>query len=247
MSMTWRPDRQRVDAELDILGIESTRDTRQLISLLATEPHSLYQALSRLSELNVPDDAAIPPVDRQIANHFADHFRSCTEPAVLRKSKPMSSQCKRLLGVLTRDLGSPVPLAELLLANGLRSATPRRLRELETEHGSFQIRTFAKDRVQYYTLESPDPDLSACTRYWIKANLRASSLGPARRVLAMLSAYLGEEVTRRELDYLLPEERSAGRGLARAAAGTTDEAIAELRARGYEIDHTPAGAVLRHV
>ena len=243
--MTWQPDRERVEAELDLLGIESTRDTRQLISLLATEPHLLYGALSRLSELHVPADEAIPPVDRLVADYFETHFEHCTEQSVLRKTKPISVQCKRLLGVLTRDIGTPVPLAELLLANGLRSATPRRLRELETEHGAFRIRTYSKERVQYYTLESAEPDAAKCARYWIKANLRDSRLRPAARVLALLSAFVGEEVTRRELDYLLPEKESAGRGLARAAAGQTDEAIAELRARAYPIEETPAGVLLQ--
>lgn len=245
--MNWQPDRDRVEAELDLLGIESTKDTRQLISLLATEPHALYSALSRLSELHVPSDDAIPPVDRLVDEYLESHFTECTEPSVRRKTKPISSQCKRLLGVLTRDIGTPVPLAELLLANGLRSGTPRRLRELETEHGAFRIRTYSKDRVQYYQLESPDPNVEECARYWIKANLRDSDLKPAARVLALLSAVVGEEVTRRELDYLLPEKESAGRGLARAAAGLTDQALDELRARGYPIEETPNGLTLRSV
>lgn len=245
--MNWQPDRERVEAELDLLGIESTKDTRQLVSLLATEPHSLYGALSRLSELRVPSDEAIPPVDHLVGEYLQSHFTQCTEPSIRRKTKPISSQCKRLLGVLMRDIGTPVALAELLLANGLRSATPRRLRELETEHGAFRIRTYSKDRVQYYELESPDPNVAECARYWIKANLRDSDLKPAPRILALLSAFVGQEVTRRELDYLLPEKESAGRGLARAAAGLTGKALDELRARGYPIEDTQAGVMLRSV
>jgi hypothetical protein len=245
--MTFRPDRKRIEAELDLLGIENTRGTRQLIGLLATEPHLLYGALSRLSELHEPADDAVPPVDRLVAEYFETHFEHCTEPSVLRKTKPISAQCRRLLGVLMRDLGTPVPLAELLLANGLRSATPRRLRELETEHGAFRIRTYNKDRVQYYSLESPEPNIPECAQYWIKANLRDSKLRPAPRVLALLSAFIGKEVTRRELDYLLPEEESAGRGLARASAGQTNKALAELRGRGYAIEETPSGILLRSV
>ena len=245
--MNWQPGRERIEAELDLLGIASTKDTRQLISLLATEPHSLYAALSRLSELHAPSDDAIPPVDRLVAEYFQTHFTDCTEPSILRKTKPISSQCKRLLGVLMRDIGTPVPLAELLLANGLRSATPRRLRELETEHGSFHIQTYSKERVQYYKLERPDPNVAECARYWIKANLRNSGLKPAARVLALLSAFVGQEVTRREVDYLLPEKESAGRGLARAAAGLTQEGLDELRARGYSIEETQFGLVLGSV
>ena len=243
--MSWQPARARVEAELDLLGVASTKDTRQLISLLATEPHTLYGALSRLSELHVPSDDAIPPVDQLVTEYFHTHFEHCTERSVLRKSKPMSGQCKRLLAVLLRDLGTPVPLAELLLANGLRSATPRRLRELETEHGAFRLRTYSTARVQHYVLESPDPNIADCARYWIKANLRASALRPAPRILAMLSAFVGETVARRELDYLIPEKDSPGRGLARASAGQTDDVLAELRARGYAISETSLGVVLQ--
>ncbi len=159
----------------------------------------------------------------------------------------MSVQCKRLLAVLMRDLGTPVSLAELLLANGLRSATPRRLRELENEHGAFHMKTYAKDRVQHYVLESPEPDAAACARYWIKSNLRHSPSGHSQRALGLLSAYVGEPVARREIDYVLPENESPGRGLARAAAGQTDAALSELRARGYAIDEVDGSFVLRAI
>ena len=186
-------------------------------------------------------------MDRIVGEYLAHGFPHCTEPSVLRKVKPISVQCKRLLAVLLRDLGTPVPLAELLLANGLRSATPRRLRELENEHGAFRMRTYAKDRVQHYVLESPEPDAAACARYWIKSNLRRSSSSAPQRVLGLLSAYVGEPVARRELDYVLPEKESPGRGIARVAAGQTDEALAELRARGYAIDDLVDSYVLRTI
>lgn len=242
--MTWNPDRRRIDAELEELGIPITRDTQQLLALLATDPHALYTSLSRLSELHVPADDQIPDVDRMVANYFDDNFRRCTERHVLRKSKPVSLQCKRLLAVLMRDLGEPVPLPELLLANGLRSGTPRRLRELETEHGCFKMRTYSKDRIQHYVLESAEPDLRACARYWIKANLRESAMPPARRVLGLLSGYVGEFVGRREIDYVLPEHESPGRGLARSTSGESDDAIAELRNRGYTISEIVEGVRL---
>lgn len=242
--MSHLPDRSRIDAELEELGIASTSDTRRLISLLATEPRALYHALSRLSELHEPDEEALPPVDRLVRDYFDKNFEHCTEPAVLVKSKPMSTQCKRLLAVLVRDVGTPVPLAELLLVNGLRSATPRRLRELETEHGAFRMRTYSRDRVQHYVLEDANPNVEKCARYWIKANLRASRMIPPRRALALLSAFAGSSVTRRELDYILPEESSPGHGLARAASGLADHAIAELRTRGHSIAEAEGGYVL---
>jgi hypothetical protein len=245
--MSWTSNRARVEEELEELGISSTPETRRLLGLLATEPHTLYRALSRVGELHVPAEPEIPPVDRLVGDHLASGFPHCTEPSALRKAKSMSPQCKRLLAVLLRDLGTPVPLAELLLANGLRSATSRRLRELEHEHGSFWMKTYAKDRVRYYVLERPEPDVAACARYWIKSNLRCSSSGPPQRVLGLLSAYVGEPVARREVDYVLPEKESPGRGLARAAAGQADEVLAELRARGYEIDERDGSFVLRTI
>jgi hypothetical protein len=242
--MTWNPDRAHLDAELDELGIPITRETRQLLALLATDPHALYTSLSRLSELHVPEDDQTPNVDRLVADYFALHFESSTEPSLLRKAKPVSAQCKRLLAVLLRDLGEPVPLPELLLANGLRSATPRRLRELETEHGSFKMQTYSRHRVQHYVLESAEPDLAACARYWVKANLRESTMPAARRVLGLLSAYIGDFVTRREIDYVLPEAESPGYGLARSASGESAAAIAELRQRGCQLTEGAEGVRL---
>lgn len=230
-------ERARVDQELEELGVASTPETRRLLSLLATEPHTLYGAISRLGELHEPADDELPPVDRLVGEHLARAYPKCTEPSVLHKSKPISMQCKRLLAVLLRDLDTPVPLAELLLANGLRSATPRRLRELETEHGAFHMRTFARDRVQHYVLESAEPDVAACAGYWIRWNLRHSEIAPARRVLALLSSRPGEPTPRADLGYLLPEKRSPGRGRARAASmGAVEEAVDELRGRGYAIE-----------
>lgn len=239
--MSWKPDIAAVDAELDELGIPITRETRSLMSLLARDPHALYTSLSKLSELELPDDSGLPAVDALVNARMRELFFSCTEPSVVRKGKPISLQCKRLLAVLLRDVGTPVPLPELLLANGLRSATPRRLRELETEHGAFEMRTFSRDRLQHYVLVRPEPDLDRCGRYWIRANIRDSRLPAARRVLALLSAEMGREVVRRDLDYVLPEEQSTGKGRARVASGVTQATIDGLRNRGYRIEDTAQG------
>lgn len=243
--MEWKPTGTQVGEELEELGVPVTRETRQLLTLLATDPHALYTSISRLSESHVPSDHEIPPVDSLVERHFLSHFGHCTEPSVLRKTKPMNAQCKRLLAVLIRDIGTPVTLAELLLANGLRSGTPRRLRELEHEHGAFDIHTYSRDHVQHYVLSSPEPDTNECSRYWILANLRASDLTSERRVLGILTAFLGQPVTRRELDYVLPESRSAGRGLARAASGDTDAVVERLTSEGHEIVLDKSGYVLR--
>ena len=239
--MTWTPETAAVDAELDELGIAVTKDTRALMSLLASDPHALYSSLSKLSELEVPDESGLPPVDALVSKRMQELFPECSEPSVVRKAKPISGQCKRLLAILLRDVGTPVPLPELLLANGLRSATPRRLRELETEHGGFLIRTSSRDRQQHYTLERAEPDIDRCSRYWIRSNIRASGLSPARRVLALLSAEKGREVTRRDVDYVLPEEGSPGKGLARQASGFSELTVGELRQRGYRIIDTSHG------
>jgi len=239
--VTWKPKDDEIDAELEELGVAATRDTRTLMSLLATDPHALYTSLSRLSELDVPDNAQIPSVDALVNERMPVLFRHSTEPQLLHKGKAMGGQCKRLLGVLIRDIGTPVPLPELLLANGLRSATPRRLRELETEHGAFEIRTFAKDRLQHYVLVHPEPDLDRCARYWLRSNIRNSRLPPSRRVLAVLSAEITAVVSHRDLDYVLPEDDAVAPGRARETSGLAADAIAELRKRGYRIEQDADG------
>jgi hypothetical protein len=239
-----RLDSQRLDRELDELGVSSTPETRKLLDLLATDPHALYVCLSRLSQLEF-DAAQLPAVDELVAHHFKSGFPDCTEPQILRKSKPMGSQSRRLLGVLLRDVSTPVPLPELLLANALRSGTPRRLRELQMEHGAFQIRTFSRDRVQHYLLEHPDPDVATCCRYWIRANLRDSRLGPERRVLALLSSQLDTFFSLRELDYILPEKVSPGFGQARGGSGRSAETLSELAQRGHDLETAEHGVRLR--
>lgn len=244
--LPWKLDRDEVDATLEELGVAPTPETRQLIAVLATDPHALYTSLSRLSEIEF-DELSVPDVDGLVERHLQSRFSSCTEPSVLHKGKPMSKQCMRLLAVLIRDLGQPVPLPELLLVNGLRSGTPRRLRELELEHGAFAVRTYSRDRVQHYVLESPDPDVVACARYWVRANLRESGLSPSRRVLALLSAFLGDIVPYREIDYVLPEASSVGPGRARGASGEAESTVAELVTRGYAIAENPDGVCLTHL
>jgi hypothetical protein len=244
--LPWKLDRDQVDMTLEELGVASTPESRQLITVLATDPHALYTSLSRLSEIEL-DERNVPDVDGLVARHLQSSYSSCTEPAVLHKSKSMSKQCTRLLAILLRDLGQPVPLPELLLVNGLRSGTPRRLRELELEHGAFSIRTYSRDRVQHYILDNPDPDVPVCAAYWVRANLRDSELSASRRVLALLSAFLGKTVPHREVDYVLPEQSSAGPGLPRASSGGRETAVAELVARGYAISDGPQGLCLAHL
>jgi hypothetical protein len=241
--VSLQPETERLDAELEELGVVANHDTRRLLALLATDPHALYTCLSRLSELH-PSLDHLPPVDRLTAERLASGFRTCSEPAILRKTKPMSGQCLRLLAILLRDLGTPVPLPELLLGNALRSGTPRRLRELQTEHGMFRIRTFSRDGIQHYVLEDPEPDIEACCRYWIRSNLRNSNLSPERRVLGLLSAELGQPVPRRDVEYVLPEPGSPGRGRTRESSGAATAAVSALVARGYAIDEQPEGFIL---
>jgi hypothetical protein len=241
--LPWKLDRDQVDATLEELGVASTPESRQLITVLATDPHALYTSLSRLSEIEL-DERSVPDVDGLVERHLQSSFSSCTEPSVLHKGKPISKQCTRLLAILLRDLGQPVPLPELLLVNGLRSGTPRRLRELELEHGAFSMRTYSRDRVQHYILDSPAPDVAVCAAYWVRANLRDSELAASRRVLALLSAFVGKAVSYRDVDYVLPEQSSPGPGLPRASSGDRETAVAELVVRGYSISEGPEGLCL---
>lgn len=233
--MNLSPGGEALDRELDQLGVVANTDTRRLLSLLATDPHALYTSLSRLSELQVLDESGLPQVDWLVEESLNTKFASCSEPFVLHKSKAMGLQCKRLLGLLLRDVGIPVPLPELLLANGLRSATPRRLRELETEHGCFAIQTFNRSKIQHYVLTSPDPDADACARYWIRSNLRSSDISPPRKVLALLTSEPGRPFKRRDLEHILPSKHQGGKGRARPTSGLLDNAVSELRQRGHDI------------
>jgi hypothetical protein len=242
--MTWRIDDARLEAELDELGVPSTRETKQLLQLLATDQHALYTSLSRLSQVNLPTDH-LPDVDRLVTDRMSSAFGSCTERSALSKGKRMSGQCRRLLTVLIRDVGTPVPLPELLLANALHSATPRRLRELGREHGRFPIRSFPVGKVPHYQLDSAEPDVDACCRYWIRSNLRqGKGLSDERRVLGLLSSELGRVVPRQDVAYVLPEAKSRGKGVARETSGAATVTLAKLVKRGYAIEECDEGVLL---
>ena len=226
--MSWRRPRARRGGARPPRYREHQRHPAPRRPFSRRDRASLYAALSRLSELHVPTDDEIPPVDRLVAEHFRTHFEHCTEPSILRKGKPTSRQCKRLLGVLLEDVvGTPIALAELLARQrpAIRHATtPARTRD----------RTWRLPHA--HLLKGPRPVLHARESDRTSAPVRAIGsrrtsnwgLPPALVYCALLSAYVRQEVTRRELDYLLPEVKSAGRGLARAPAGQTDEASEQI-------------------
>ncbi len=239
------PGRGELDAQLAELGIPATRETRRLLRRLATDSRALHSMVRRLSELSVPGEADLPDVDGAVERRMRRAYKTCTEPELLYKGQLMGAQNRRLLGILLQRIGEPVPLPELLLANGLRSATPRRLRELQTEHGFFAIETFTEGRVSHYALRSPDPDIDACAAYWMKKNIRDSALGPHARLIALLSAQVGDVVSRRNLGYVLPEAQADGKGRARGPQGALARRIRELRDLGYEVPRQGHGYVLR--
>ena len=103
------------------------------------------------------------------------------------------------------------------------------------------MRTYSKDRVQHYVLERADPICAPALGIGSRRTFVRVLLPPARRVLALLSGYVGEFVGRREIDYVLPEPESPGRGLARSTSGESDDAITELSHRGYAISETAEG------
>ena len=142
---------------------------------------------------------------------------------------------RRLLAYLLDRVGDSVPLLELLAVNAFHSATPRRLRELRWEHGGWPIESYGSGFETRYLLQSADPDLGASAYYWLKRNIRQSDLAWDARLVALLSARLGEPVPLEDLEYVLPRGSSSGRGRARTAPAGLTRRIRDLRARGYQV------------
>lgn len=239
------PSNPDLNKALMELGVPPIEGARALLRKLATDPGALALAVRRLAEIAVPKDEDLPDVDGAVERRMKRAYKTCTAPELLRKPKKMGTQNKRLLGLMLTRVGEPLSQHELALANGLRSATSRRIRELETEHGFFEIRTYSEGRVTHYVLERSTPDIPACAAYWLRRNIRESNLGPHARLVALLSAYVGQSVSRRDLGYVLPEAESEGKGRARAPQAALTRRIRDLRDHGYEVTTTDDGYLLK--
>jgi hypothetical protein len=227
-----------LDTTLSDLGVVATDETRQLLAILASDSSALHRTIRRLASLRSRREAELPDIDEAVTERMKASFLNCTEPVLLRKPRRIGTENKLLLTVLLERLGKPVPLQELLLINGLRSATSRRLRELETEHGHFKIHVEGSGDATAYVLEDPEPDIDATANYWLKWNLRnasTKSITPHRRLLGLLSAHLGEAVSIDDLAYVLPKSESSGKGKPRSPQLAVARRVRELREDGYRV------------
>ena len=227
-----------LDAALRDLGIPVTPDSRNLLGLLACDSGLLHSTVKRLSELRRPDESNLPDIDVQVDARMTAMFGSCSEPDLLRKSKRVGRQNKLLLALLLDRIGDAVPMQELLLVNGLHNATSRRLRELRTEHGHFAIEVSGTGDSTAYRLTNSTPDIDATAYYWLKSNIRQCSpkrITPHRRLLALLTARLGDAVPLDDLAYVLPKGESGGRGRTRSPQLAVARRIRELREEGWQV------------
>jgi hypothetical protein len=220
------------------LGIPDTMETRALLARMANDSAALHRTVRRLAAAHRVDETSLPDVDGPVEEYMRSTYGTCIRPELLRKPRRMGRQNRRLLSVLLKRVGEPVPLQELLLINGLHNATSRRVRELETEHGGFAIRVEGTGDATAYVLEYPRPDIPATAYYWLKRNirnLRARQITPHDRLLALLSARLGDVVPLDDLAYVLPKSESAGRGRARTPQLAVARRIRELREKGWQV------------
>jgi hypothetical protein len=232
------PNRAQLAQQLNDLGVANTSDTRALLGRLATDAAALHRTIRALSELSEPDIADLPDVDDDVDAAMRRLFGRCKDQSLLRKGERIGRQNRVLLAYLIARVGHPVPLHELLVVNGLRNATSRRLRELETEHGHFSIEVTGSGDSTAYTLKHAIPDLDATAYYWLRRNIRTrkpKTIRPYERLLALLSARLGQAVPIDDLAYVLPKQRSEGKGRARTPQLAVARRVRELREEGWQV------------
>ncbi len=220
------------------LAIPDTPESRALLARLATDSAALHRTVRRLAAARRPAMHSLPDVDEQVDLRMRALFANCVISDLLRKPKRIGRQNRLLLSVLVDRLGEPISLQELLLVNGLHNGTSRRLRELETEHGHFSIRVEGTGDTTAYVLENPRPDLDATAYYWLKRNIRERKpkrIPPHERLLALLTAQLGQTVPLDDLAYVLPKNESTGRGRPRTAQLAVARRIRELREKGWQV------------
>ncbi|HEY8589524.1 MAG TPA: HNH endonuclease signature motif containing protein [Naasia sp.] len=220
------------------IGLAPAQPATDLLRLLATDAAALHDLIRGLAELSPPDESVLPNVDRLVDEHMRRAFPNCIDQSLVRKSRKTGRQNRRLLAYLMAHVGEEVSLQELLLVNGLHNGTSRRLRELETEHGHFRVTVEGKGDKTTYRLESVDPDIPATAYYWLKKNIRDRKKGtitPHNRLLALLSARLGEVVPLDDLAYVLPKNESRGRGIPRTPQLAVARRIRELREEGWQV------------
>ena len=128
----------------------------------------------------------------------------------------------------TEVIGLELAGAEKALARSEGWLTQRPWKRLEKEDGGWRLETAGSGLETSYVLKSAEPDVNASAYYWLKRNVRESDLGPDRKLIALLSARLGEPVPVDDLAHVLPRGESAGRGRARATHAPAHGLLGQL-------------------
>jgi 5-methylcytosine-specific restriction endonuclease McrA len=227
-----------LDARLAALGVPATPESRAVIRKLASEPSALHATIRELAALRPWDASRVPDVDCMVDKAMTEMFGDCTDPSLLKKGVRMGKQNRLLLAYLLERVGQPVQLQELLVTNGLHNATSRRVRELATEHGHFAVEVVGTGETTAYVLRHSKPDIEATAHYWLKRNIRSrkkKTITPHERLIALLSARLGDPVSIDDLAYVLPKHESSGKGRARTPQLAVARRVRELRERGWQV------------
>lgn len=227
-----------------ILGVEATPEVRRAIERLLRDDPTVWALLDALAAHREPAAQAYAHLDERIEQRMHERWNDRVEMLLLRKRKKLDDQGRRLLAVLSSRVGEEVSLRELMLYNRFSAATDRRLRELKTEHGAFDIETIGSGRESSYRLVSTDPDIDRCAEYWLLNNIRESDLPVPERLLSLLKARMPEKVTIAEFRYVNPGRSAAGKGLARESQSSTDRRVRELREEGWQVYSHYDNAVL---
>ena len=222
-------------AVLADLDLEATAARSQLVSKLLTEPTALLSLLGRLAELRAPDESVVPPIDEIVGAELEARYGDRVAPALLAKRSKIGPQNRLLLAVLLARVGEPVSLVEVSSTNDLSTGTPRRLRELRWEHGGYDIEVVGAGRTTSYVLKSPDPRPEVSAEYWLRRNIRDSKLSTPDRLVALLSARLGQPVPIEDFAYVNPRLAARGKGRAREAQYATGRRVRALREKRWQV------------
>jgi 5-methylcytosine-specific restriction endonuclease McrA len=221
---------------LAALGLPASSSVSDLTDMLLSDSEALMILLDEVTAGRAPNIDNLPDTDRDVQTALDRLFVDRVQEQALRtKKRPSGTQNRLLLAMLLERPGEWVPLIELLLANGLRTDTPRRLRELREEHGGWQIEQAGVGRRSRYRLASTTPDVDASARWWLHNNIRNSGMPPHERILVLLKAHLGEPVPLRAVQYVNPKASGGGRGRTRQAQSETSRRIRELREKGWQV------------
>lgn len=219
-------------------------EAEEVIGYFLTDRAALDELLNAATQSLKPSQLLVPDVDDLVTRAMEELFGEKVDPSLLVKRALIGAESRLLLGVMLGRVGEPISLRELLIVNSFHTATARRIRELRNAHGGFDIVASGSGADAVYVLRSATPDLRTSADWWLKKNIREATLAPHDKLLAILSAYVGQPVPLDEIGEVLPEAVSKGKGRARGPQKALSRRIRELRDRGYVVRHTSAGYVL---